>query len=1008
MKKYFIHILAAMATLCLGVALFSACGSSSGCGSGCGKSHEHTYATEWSKDESGHWYSATCGHTDKKSNFGEHVDQDNNGKCDVCNYVIWEATALAAPTITLVGNIIKWDAVENADGYEVYEGTYLVSTQAERGYIIEKESVGEYTFTVKATSTSARYLTSPASAPIIFKYNPTVLSAPVIEISGNVITWSAIENAESYRIYEDGTVVSEVQELQYIAKPTEGGTHRYAVMATSTDYNYASSLLSNTVTYTVEKLETPEAYVGGLYFNYLKWNSIENAQEYEVYENGTLVAKCGSSTLLYQLTRAVSNGDPAGTYIYTVVAATSDTDYISSSPSEDVEYLVPETPGVIGATMIEIESDRLVWKPIPYAWAYEVMCNGQMFMRTQNTYYKLSNLTAGVEYKIQVRGVCGNPNYVTEGELSNEITYTRQEETVVFPTPAAPEITLNGNVITWQPVEYATEYSVRVRWLSWQTMQGGIYKNYSDFVEIVKPADDGTLSYVIGESYCSGYIKDEYGNRTPTYHYYKDAVDETYIFFVKALTPNRVSESSNEVEYKITVTQLDAPVATLNGNVISWNAVANAEQYEIFENNIKVATVTQTSYTINKTIIGTYTYFVVATSSDVTYSKSNPSEMLVYQFMYDATKLEAPGIWLDELEGNKIIKWNAVENATSYFIYENGARVATVNSYGEETLFYILIRQTPGTYEYGVKAASASNSYRTSEMSNIVSHTVAATEMTYSIVVTVPVGYTGPTTLEVGIYKDGQLIESKQITIDTSDSMSGTETFTQMADEYTVKLITEIPDKYIVTQAVVTADNAMGVIRVIEQDKNKLLKMGINTFTVTNVDGAGADQEYLFIAENSGVYTFRTDETKDMMLEIDGIIGIETTQGINVYSISLYAGEAIKVVFVGNTIGNFTVEIIEGEVKQYLKTTTGWGVFGGANYLYGSCTRYLNLDVDTVFTFSFTTATMNLAIVVMTIDGVEYEFDGDAFNTQNILIKAGTDIEITFVVIGVEFTRANY
>ncbi|MBR2929737.1 MAG: hypothetical protein IKC32_00775, partial [Clostridia bacterium] len=45
------------------------------------KPHEHTYATEWSKNDTHHWHAATCEHTDLKADEAEHAYVD--GVC-VC------------------------------------------------------------------------------------------------------------------------------------------------------------------------------------------------------------------------------------------------------------------------------------------------------------------------------------------------------------------------------------------------------------------------------------------------------------------------------------------------------------------------------------------------------------------------------------------------------------------------------------------------------------------------------------------------------------------------------------------------------------------------------------------------------------------------------------------------------------------------------------------------------------------------------------------------------------
>ena len=48
--------------------------------------HKHTYAATWTSNEAGHWYAATCEHTDQMANMATHEDEDNDGVCDVCGY----------------------------------------------------------------------------------------------------------------------------------------------------------------------------------------------------------------------------------------------------------------------------------------------------------------------------------------------------------------------------------------------------------------------------------------------------------------------------------------------------------------------------------------------------------------------------------------------------------------------------------------------------------------------------------------------------------------------------------------------------------------------------------------------------------------------------------------------------------------------------------------------------------------------------------------------------------
>lgn len=47
--------------------------TTSGGSGGSGGGHSHTYAAEWSHDDTYHWHAATCSHTDQKSGYAEHT-----------------------------------------------------------------------------------------------------------------------------------------------------------------------------------------------------------------------------------------------------------------------------------------------------------------------------------------------------------------------------------------------------------------------------------------------------------------------------------------------------------------------------------------------------------------------------------------------------------------------------------------------------------------------------------------------------------------------------------------------------------------------------------------------------------------------------------------------------------------------------------------------------------------------------------------------------------------------
>ena len=50
--------------------------------------HTHTYSEDWTVDCTNHWHAADCGHTVAGADVAAHVDENEDGECDVCKYVI--------------------------------------------------------------------------------------------------------------------------------------------------------------------------------------------------------------------------------------------------------------------------------------------------------------------------------------------------------------------------------------------------------------------------------------------------------------------------------------------------------------------------------------------------------------------------------------------------------------------------------------------------------------------------------------------------------------------------------------------------------------------------------------------------------------------------------------------------------------------------------------------------------------------------------------------------------
>lgn len=109
-------------------------------------SHHHTFAEDWTRDETYHWHASTCGHdvTDSKAahTYGEYVsnndattkaDGTKTRECSVCGHedtIVDEGSKI----VYKVGDIILTDgskvSVENVDNYSIDENNKPVGVIA--------------------------------------------------------------------------------------------------------------------------------------------------------------------------------------------------------------------------------------------------------------------------------------------------------------------------------------------------------------------------------------------------------------------------------------------------------------------------------------------------------------------------------------------------------------------------------------------------------------------------------------------------------------------------------------------------------------------------------------------------------------------------------------------------------------------------------------------------------------------------------------------------------------
>ena len=321
---------------------------------------------------------------------------------------------LEAPVIELNDNIVSWEAVKDAAGYEVKVGInkYKVT---ETTYTIEITEPGSYEVSVSAYS--QKDVLGKRSNKIIYVVEqPEIikLDAPVAIKESNVVKWTTVANATGYELYLNGELLKVLLDTEHTFDKSEPGTYKYSVKAISTNPNYSTSEMSNEVEFVIAeevemvKLATPVVTLSG---TTISWAEIEHADRYFVYVNGELVDIVTDPTFTYE---EALYGD----YSLTVSAVSNDNSrYLTSDTSDPVSYYKPIQDTALDLSK-PVSMFTLNWKVIPTINENDEFVKGSAFGTISN-YQGMSYLFIkdGDFYRIKL----DNGMYLTHIKLSGSM-----------------------------------------------------------------------------------------------------------------------------------------------------------------------------------------------------------------------------------------------------------------------------------------------------------------------------------------------------------------------------------------------------------------------------------------------------------------------------------------------------------------------------------------------------------------------------------------------------------
>lgn len=188
----------------------------------CDAVHTHTFSDEYSKDSDGHWFAATCGHSDAKRGYEEH-DFDADGVCKVCGY---SYSIPVETTYELQFSYYQYNSkgeiIEDSDGYYVYVGVTYTAVETGNSVLTESSIINGETVadgdlvSFKVSKSVYCEYTDNNSYPLVYANNEVIdpddngiysfkVTSDMVTEAGVIIIWVGNVETRQPQITGNGT-----------------------------------------------------------------------------------------------------------------------------------------------------------------------------------------------------------------------------------------------------------------------------------------------------------------------------------------------------------------------------------------------------------------------------------------------------------------------------------------------------------------------------------------------------------------------------------------------------------------------------------------------------------------------------------------------------------------------------------------------------------------------------------------------------------------------------------
>ena len=542
--------------------------------------------------------------------------------------------------------LVGWDKVNGASGYNVYvDGSYYTSTGVNE-CLIRGLNSGTHKVKVSANSGYDNINNSGFSSELTL---PVIkFEAPVIRLDGERIVWDTYDTVNnggaSFILFDTYSGITyqlnTVTTLYYILDtPTvrsEPGTHQFQIQAVAVNSNGEiipewSSNRSNVVEVYVQTLDRPNIRFTEEGCSLVVWDAITNASYYDLYVDDTITSEEIDPSALDNTTKRNSYpiydphydnleelfGNTPGMYAIKVKAMSNLLEWEDSPKSNIIFYKVakinaPTNLAISDTGVLTYNAATANWfNSTSNKFEYDIYVNDMFVGSTQNLEYQLA-LLPGESYVIQVqareitqRTTNANPKFLIS-ELSDAISIGK------LSTPTNLHTTSDG-YLRWDAVDNAKTYDI---------MSYG--------VELSKTANN----------------------------YYKvpNSKPAIFSFNVKCLGWGSLIDSDASSTLMVYVIKLGTPAAYIDGMLVRWNYIPNAESYDVYVNNIKVASTSNNYYDLTDVVQnkgGVNKIYIVATHSSeliIDSDKSNTVSLSVATSFKYYARIKENGTWSEPID----------------------------------------------------------------------------------------------------------------------------------------------------------------------------------------------------------------------------------------------------------------------------------------------------------------------------------------------------------------------